>query len=435
MESSSSKAEVIKPTLLKAGISLAISVTGFICARIIAKRRVNPAASSVETQVSPLETDSQEDSRGDGSGNSTSSTCGEDEEKINSSEIQERTAYEEEIVGLRMRIEELQKREWELERQFHRFCDLKEQESVLMELRNMLLLETFYVELLDREISSLEAENIRAKNIVMEYLRAVEQVEHWKTQNGLLQRKVKRVLRKTKGQAKIIREKDLKIGAKDAEIKRNGKVLEGRSNVVKKLEDEVMELKSLTEQLQEQKNELSNKLELLENSHSSISKTEEEGITIEVYNQLANEYEQVQKGRAAELKDLIYLRWCNACLRYELKRYQLLQEYNQENKDNLEQEFEGIGEMVGFRIEQQLDGPALVEEGKPCFVATTSGQVCSKRQKLLKKFKKWVEGSEKMKPKLDAKEKQESKCFGRHSVSDEVQGEHLVHARKSCSSA
>ncbi|XVE61586.1 hypothetical protein DITRI_Ditri06bG0052400 [Diplodiscus trichospermus] len=445
MESSSSKADVIKPVLLKAGIPLALSVAGFIFARIIANRRLNHEVSSVEIPVSPLEPDSQEEFRGEGSHNSTSSTSGEDEEKIvasshimdmiRSSEIQERTAYEEEILGLRTRIEEFQKREWELERQFLRFCDIKEQESVLMELRNMLLLENFYVEFLDREISSMEAENERVQKIVMEYLRVVEQLVHWKSQNGLLQRKVKRLLRKTKGQDKLLREKDLKIEAKDAEIKRNVELLEERSNVIKKLEDEARELKSLTDQLQEQKNELSKKLELAENAHSSISKTEEERITMEDYNQLENEYEQVQKERATEIKELIYLRWCNACLRYELKRNQLLQEYIHENKDHLEEEFEGVGEMVGFKIEKQLDGQALMDQGEPCSDAATGGQVCSKRQKLLKKFKKWVDGSEKMKPKLDAKEKHESKCFGGHSVSDEVQGEHLVHARKSCSSA
>ncbi|XVE96544.1 hypothetical protein REPUB_Repub02eG0231700 [Reevesia pubescens] len=444
MESSSSKAEVIRPVLLKAGIPLALSVAGFIYARIIAKRSINPEASSIETPVSPLETDSHDEFGGEVSLNSTSSTCVEDEEKIvtsthlmnliRSSEIQDRTAYEEEILGLRTRVEELQKREWELERQFLRFCDLKEQESVLVELKNMLLLGTFYAEFLDKEISSIEAENKRVQNIVMEYLRVVEQLEHWKSQNGLLQRKVKRLLRKTKSKDKIIKEKDLKIEAKDKEIKRNGEVLQERSNVIKKLEDEVRELKSVADELQEQKNDLSKNLELVENSHSSLSKTEEDRITMEDYTQLANEYEQMQKDRAAELKELIYLRWCNACLRYELKRYRMLQEYIQENKDHLEREFEEGGETLGFRIEQKFDGPVLMDQGEPCVGATTGGQVCSKRQKLLKKFKKWLDGSEKMKSKLDAKEKHESKCLGRPSVSDEVQGEHLVHERKSCSS-
>ncbi|KAK8553883.1 hypothetical protein V6N13_072815 [Hibiscus sabdariffa] len=443
MESSSSKSEALKPVLLKAGIPLALSVAGFIYARIIAKRRINIEDSSMEALVSAPEDDSQEFG-GEDRLNCTSSTSGDEGENISTSadfmsmikslEIQNRIAYEEEIVGLRTRVEELQKREWELERKFLRFCDLKERESVLMELRNMLLLETLYAEFLDREVSSMEAENRRVENIVMEHLRVVEQVEHWKSKNGLLERKVKRLLRKTKGQDKILREKDSKIVAKDAEIRRNGEELQGGSNAIKKLEDEVKELKSLTDQLQHQKNELSKKLESAEESLSAFSKTEDERITMEEYNQLANDYEKIHKERTDELKELTYLKWCNACLRYELKRYQLLQEYIEESKDHLEQEFEEGGENEGFRIEQQLDGPEMVEPVEPRLSVTKDGPVSSKRQKLLKKFKKLVEGSDKMKQKLDGKGKHERKCFGRHSVCDEMQGEHLVQARTSCSS-
>ncbi|XWS55923.1 hypothetical protein CRYUN_Cryun09bG0041800 [Craigia yunnanensis] len=82
MENSSSKAEVIKPVLLKAGIPIALSPAGVIYAKIIAKRRINPGASSIESPVSPLETYSLEEFRGEGSLNSTFSTCGEDEEQI-----------------------------------------------------------------------------------------------------------------------------------------------------------------------------------------------------------------------------------------------------------------------------------------------------------------------------------------------------------------
>ncbi|TYJ18907.1 hypothetical protein E1A91_A09G154200v1 [Gossypium mustelinum] len=432
MESSSSRAEVIKPMLLKAGIPLALSVAGFIYARIIAKRRINLQVSSMETQVSPLETDPQQFRSSEAILYPTSSTSGDDGENIctstdftsmiTNSEIQNRIAYEEEILGLRSRVEELQKREWELERKFLRFVDIKEQESVLMELRNMLLMESLCVEFMDREISSMEAENKRVENIVMEFVGVVEQIEHWKSQNGLLERKVKRLLRKTKGLEKLIGEKDLKIQAKDAEIRRNGEELQGRSNVIKKLDDEMRDLKCLTLQLQDQKDKLSKKLELAEVSHSSISKSAEEGITREEYTQLANEYEQVQKERSDELTELTYLRWCNACLRYELKRYQLLQEYIQGSKDQLEQDFEEGGESVGFRIEEQLGSPKMVE---PRFGVAKGGEVSSKRQKLLKKFKKLVDG----------KGKHERKCFGRHSVCDEMQDqEHVVHARNSCSS-
>ncbi|XVF55601.1 hypothetical protein PTKIN_Ptkin06aG0049100 [Pterospermum kingtungense] len=119
MESSSSKAEVIRPVFLKGGIPLTLSVAGFIYARIIAKRRVNVnhEASSVEALVSPLEIDFPEEFIGEGKRNSMSSTCGEYKEKIvtstnimnmiRSSEIQDRNAYEEEILSLRTRVEEL----------------------------------------------------------------------------------------------------------------------------------------------------------------------------------------------------------------------------------------------------------------------------------------------------------------------------------------
>lgn len=48
-----------------------------------------------------------------------------------------------------------------------------------------------------------------------------------------------------------------------------------------------------------------------------------EGIKIEV---LEKEIEQLQKDRAAELKELVYLQWSNACLRHELMRNQAQEE-------------------------------------------------------------------------------------------------------------
>ncbi|KAE8666134.1 L-O-methylthreonine resistant 1 isoform 1 [Hibiscus syriacus] len=429
MESSSSKAQVLKPVLLKAGIPLALSVAGLIYARIIAKGRINLEASSMEADSQEFTGEATLNSSGDEG--ETSCTSTDLMTMVKSSEIQNRIAYEAEISGLRSQVEQLQKRESELERKFIRFCDLKEQESVRMELRNTLLLETLQAEFLDKELSSMEAENKRVENIVTEHLMVLEQVEHWKSKNGLLERQVKRLLRKTKGQDKLLREKYSKIVAKDAEMRRNGEELQGRSNVIKKLVDEVKELKSLTDQLQDQKNELSVKLKWAEESLSAISKTEEEGIPREKYNKLANDYEQVQQERADELKEITYLRWCNACLTYELKRYQLLQEYIEGSNDHIEQEIEEGEENVGFRIEQQLDDPEMVE---PPLSVTKGGRVGSKREKLIKKLKKLVEGSEKMKPKLDGKGKHERKCFGRHSVCEEMEGEHVVQGRTSCSS-
>ncbi|KAK3226697.1 hypothetical protein Dsin_006559 [Dipteronia sinensis] len=427
MDGSTSKVQVMKPVLLKAGIPLAISVAGFICAKIMARRTILLKDSKTS--------DSSEELRDDESYNNlnyASSICEEDGQIVTSahfmnsiaiSEYQEKIDYEQEISDLRRRVEELQKKEWETKMQFACYHDLKEQESVLAELKNLLLLEGAYVEFLDREISSMEAENKRHINLVVEYVKILEQLHHWKSENGLLQRKVKKLLKRTKEQSRIIREKNSKLDAREAELLTDKDALEKKSNDIMKLEDDVKGLQAVIDQLQEQKSELMNKLQLVEQCNSS---------KMEDYEQLVNEHEQLQKDRAAEVKELVYLRWTNACLRHELMRNQAEKEQNQEEKDIVDLAFEGIGECG---IENHLDGLALVHD-EPCSLNGESATTCSKKQKLLKKLRRWVDGSEKMKScKFGEKEKHEINCFGRHSGSDEAEQEHHIHARKSCSSA
>lgn len=133
MESSTSKVEVIiKSMLLKAGIPLALYVAGFICAKLMAKRSLNPKESLSEADDQVL--------RDGDSFYSFSSTCVlsmEDHEPIimdanvmNLAESLEigynKHELEEEISLLRIRLDDLQNRESELEMQFIRYCDLKE---------------------------------------------------------------------------------------------------------------------------------------------------------------------------------------------------------------------------------------------------------------------------------------------------------------------
>ncbi|KAK0583630.1 hypothetical protein LWI29_000508 [Acer saccharum] len=437
MDGSTSKVQVMKPVLLKAGIPLAISVAGFVCAKIMARRTILLKDSKTS--------DSSEELRDDESYHSLNSTssmnCEEEDGQIvtsahfmNSvaiSEYQEKLDYEQEISDLRRRVEELQKKEWETKMQFARYHDLKEQESVLAELKNMLLLEGAYVEFLDTEISSMEAENKRYINLVVEYVKTLEQLQHWKSESGLLQRKVKKLLKRTKEQSRIIREKNSKLDAREAELLTNNDVLEKKSNDIMKLEDDVRGLQAVIDQLQEQESELMNKLQSVEQSNSSKVLAI---VFMEDYEQLVNEHEQLQKDRAAEVKELISLRWTNACLRHELMRNQAEKEQNQEEKDIVDLAFEGIGDIGECGIENHLDGLAL-EHDEPCSLNVENATTSSKKQKLLKKLRRWVDGSEKMKfCKFGEKEKLEIKCFGRHSV-DEAEEEHHIHARKSCSSA
>ena len=114
-------------------------------------------------------------------------------------------------------------------------------------------------------------ENRRVENLVMEYFRALEQLQCWKSETGLLQRKVKKLSRRIKVQSSLIRERDLKIHAKEAELLRTREMLE-TTDVVKNLETEVSELRSVLDCLRDEKNELSNNLDLEQKSTSSFSK-------------------------------------------------------------------------------------------------------------------------------------------------------------------
>jgi hypothetical protein len=150
-------------------------------------------------------------------------------------------------------------------------------------------------------------------------------------------------------------------------------------------------------------------------------------MTKEAYNQLVNELEKFQKDRAAEVKELIFLRWSNACLRHELMK-------NHDKTNHSGSCFEGCQETGNSRLEHELDG-SLLEQNEPCFVVESSEHACSRRGKLLQRLRRWVESSEKARGKPDEKTRlsNESKCFGRHSSSDTAE-EHLP-ARRSCSRA
>lgn len=276
MESSNSKTQVIKPLFLKAGIPLALSVAGFIYARIVSRRNIISENPSLETKLDSLENfDSHEvflnnSAKVDEEHMITSSQASSSNESSDLSH--DKASFEGELLGFRNRIEKLQERVLALETQFLQCLAMKDEEALLMEIKNKLVVEAAHVEFLDREVSSMEAEKERFENLVVEYLRILQQLKFTKLENGFLRRKVKRISKKMKEQSSLVREKDLKIEATEAEILRCYDELETRASIIKKMEDEVRELHTTVDQLQEEKNELLLKLNPAENSDTSTSK-------------------------------------------------------------------------------------------------------------------------------------------------------------------
>lgn len=428
MENTASKPEVLKPVILKAGIPLAVSFAGFIYACFIAKKSFSKTSSLSTNEASSNETNSQHEPKYEESCHSHSLSCMEDEGHsvvAESSVIPDTdtSCLEEEINGLRSGIEGMQMKELALRLQFDRYCDLKEQENLVGEIKKMLFVETARVDLLDKEISSVETQNRRLESFVAQYLTVVEQIEHWKSENRMLRRKFEKLMRKSKAQSRVVKEQALKIQLDEAEILRSHDALETQINVVGKLEDKMEELQRALDQLQDEKNELLKKLDTAEKFYAS--KIEAGDISKENYKQLLDELEQIKKERADEAKELIYLRWSNACLRHDLMRQHDEQQQKQD-KTHLELEFGRSDEvLIHYDSEHELRNPLLEHHSDPSFDDHPSGHdhsdiACSKRTKLLGRLKRWVEGSEKTRV--------------RHSVS-KVAEEHLVPRRKSCSSA
>ena len=286
MESTSSRTEVMKPLFLKAGIPLVLSVAGFVYARIVLRRSTIAKPFPLQTTVSPvLDTiDSNDDFIDEASIHSLQSTSSpikddDQEHMITSSQVCSSTVashihFEEEILGLKNEIEELQKREHSLAMQFLRYRVMKEQDSVLEELKNMLLLETASVKFLDREISLIEAQTQGFENFMVECRRVLEQIEFAKKENRLLERKVKKLSRRTREQSRVIGEKNARINGLEAEIMRFCDAQEMRTDVIKKLDDEVREFEAVVNRLQEEKNDLLVKLDAAESQASLISKVD-----------------------------------------------------------------------------------------------------------------------------------------------------------------
>ncbi|KAK3001542.1 hypothetical protein RJ639_021294 [Escallonia herrerae] len=405
MEGSRTKVEVMKPLLFKVGIPVAISVAGFIFARFMTwKSSILKASPSDQAQVNSIQTSLEELCRHEESFlslDSTSLTHNVEDEKF-STGIQHKTSaeslqtedrcykLEEEIERLKTQIEGFQAREWKLGTRFLRYQDLKEQELILVELLHRLVLDIDRVEFLDRELSSIETENKSLKGILVEYLNVLEQLECSRMENGLIHRKVQKLLRKLNERSRALAEQSLQIVVTEAEVLRSHGELERRAATIKGLEDETDELKTVVMRLQEEKSDLINQLEMAaENPDSSKI---EAGVAVEDYYQLLNELEQLQKDRAAEFNELKYLRWCNACLRHELMRRNQEQEEKLDGKKKkLDLESGGSEDQGHFRSERDPN----VQHSEACLGLTTSFFAHSKGRRLIEKFKRWIEGEEK----------------------------------------
>ncbi|KAK9676134.1 hypothetical protein RND81_11G056800 [Saponaria officinalis] len=260
-----------------------------------------------------------------------------DDEK--SSMADRQRAYDEEMAKhaselerLRDLVKEMEEREVRLEGELLEYYGLKEQESGLMELQKQLKMKTVEIDMLKVTMNSLQAEKKKLQEELEMGASAKKELEVARKKIKELQRQIQLEANQTKGQLLLLKQQVSSLQTKEEEAYKKDSDVDKKLKAVKQLEMEIAELKRKNIELQYEKRELSVKLGAAEGKASALSSMTETEMVAKVREEVnelkyANEdlqkqVEGLQMNRFSEVEELVYLRWVNACLRFELRNYQ-----------------------------------------------------------------------------------------------------------------
>lgn len=237
-----------------------------------------------------------------------------------------------ELEGLRRLVKELEEREMKLEGELLEYYGLKEQESDVIELQRQLKIKTVEIDMLKITINSLQAERKKLQDEIAHGASVKKDLEVARNKIKELQNQIQLQANQTRGHLLLLKQQVSGLQAKEEEAVKKDADVERKLKAMKKLEVEVMELKRINRELQHEKRELTIKLDAAEARVAALSNmTETERVASvreEVNNlrhineDLSKQVEGLQMNRFSEVEELVYLRWVNACLRYELRNYQ-----------------------------------------------------------------------------------------------------------------
>lgn len=240
--------------------------------------------------------------------------------------VREDASNEHEIFKLRDLVRSLQEREKTLEIQLLELYGLQEQGAAVRELENQLKINNVESKLYSLKIESLQSENQRLQTQLSESSKLTSQLEMTKSKCKLLKKKLRLDAEQAKEKITSLQNivdsfqcKEIIEGEVDGEVEKKLKRLE-------ELENEARELRAANSRLQQENSHLTRRLELtrlppVPKSHNSMevkASEQVDGLKQENEN-LSKEVEQLRTDRFADVEELVYLKWINACLRHELK--------------------------------------------------------------------------------------------------------------------
>ncbi|KAL2347342.1 hypothetical protein Fmac_001342 [Flemingia macrophylla] len=322
-----------------------------------------------------------------------------------------------ELERLRRLVQELEEREVKLEGELLEYYGLKEQESDIVELQRQLTMKTVEIDMLNITINSLQAERKKLQEELTQGGSAKRELEVARKKIKELQRQIQLEANQTKGQLLLLKQQVSGLQVKEEEASRKDAEVEKKLKAVNDLEVAVVELKRQNKELQHEKRELMVKLNAAESRAAELSNMTESDLVAKAKEEVSNlrhanedllkQVEGLQMNRFSEVEELVYLRWVNACLRYELRNYQTpqgklsardlsktLSPKSQEKAKQLMLEYAGSERGQGDTdLDSNFSHPS--SPGSEDFdnasidSSTSKYSNLSKKTSLIQKFKKW----------------------------------------------
>ncbi|URE20356.1 protein CHUP1, chloroplastic-like [Musa troglodytarum] len=326
--------------------------------------------------------------------------------------IEQDSATEQEIESLRRLVCSLQENERSLELQLLEYYGMQEQAAAVRDLERQLQMSSTEAKLYSLRIESLQSDIQRLEAQLADLPRVMNELESARSTIRLLKKK-------SRSDAEQAAERTASLRQRISQLQRqNNEETEGKLKRLAELEDEAAQLKLVNSSLTEQNSDLTRKLESAQTSASSAREAEEADASekanfLKVANEkLVKDIEQLKTEKSADVEELVYLRWVNACLRYELKNYKRKAAAKDLNKSSspeseekpkllmLEYADSGIDEktssFVDFDSEHSFSSQTSTEESEDTAseLISSTRHGSSTKMKFIGKLKKLVLGKQ-----------------------------------------
>ncbi|KAE8689903.1 DNA-directed RNA polymerase D subunit 2b [Hibiscus syriacus] len=201
----------------------------------------------------------------------------------------EKDGYEQEIEHLRNTVRVLREKMQNLEVQLLEYYGLKEQETAVSELRNRLEINNMEAKLFRLKIESLQSEKQQLEGQVANHAKAVAELESARSKIKVLEEKLQHEAEMNKEQILNLQKRVSRLQEQELKAPANNPDIESKF----------------------QRLEAWNRKAIDETSNRLRQENED----------LIKQIEQLKSNRCNDVEELVYLRWVNSCLRYELRNY------------------------------------------------------------------------------------------------------------------